>query len=270
MSFKSFRPSPEIRERAAKWVAIIEAAAKDFGYDPPPATAKTEAEAERYLKGLIAHVESRDLARGFELRVGERQPNWTPDMVEAFQRSMSDRPRRDPDKFRKPFNAFHVATVKVSPPIDDAALRRFVDSTMQHLINLRLASATATLPLLVAGLTTTGELLSSSVDRDDRIPFVTMLARTQPLYGWLVASDMFIHAINVGEVKSASKQDAIGVHFGTRTMRGFLVRPYDVVDGVVQLQPQREDWFDVQRRGDGGIEDPYAFVFAPPTSGQPS
>ena len=258
--------SDKRREQARQWVAMIEAAATDFDYPPPPSSVQSVAAAGVYLRQLIAHVESRDLARGFELRVAAKQADWTPDQVQAFAEHMRARPRRDPDQFRKPFNAFKVATLKVTPPIDDAALRSFVDATMQHMINLRLAEPAGAIPLLVGGLTTNAELLTTTVDRDDRIPFITLLARTQPLFGWFVASDMFIHSINVGDHKSATKQDAIGVHFGTRTSRGFLVRPYAVVDGAVQLQPVREDLFTV---AGANIDDPYAFVFQPPTTGTP-
>lgn len=197
--------------RAAQWLKLIEAAAHDFQFRPP----EGKDEAKAYLLALIEHVESRDLARGFELRVGTKQADWTPEMVDSFKASMTRRPRRDPERFRKPFNIFKIATVKVEPPIDDATLRRFVDGTLQHMINLRTEAPAAELPLLVGGLTTDAELLTTTVARADRIAFITAMARHEPLFGWFVASDMFIHSIEMGEVKRASKQDVIGIHFGT-------------------------------------------------------
>jgi len=254
-----------MQDQARQWLALIEAAARDFKFrEPPPVSTVDEAGA--YLHELIGHVESRDLARGFELRVGCKQADWTPDMVDAFAKSMMGRPRRDPDRFTKPFSVYEVALVTMPAPVDDAALRLVVDATLQSMIDLRVQGPAAELPLLVGGLLTTGELITTTVDRDDRIAFVTAMARNKPLYGWFVASDMFIHAINTGDTKSASKQDAIGIHFGTRTVRGFLVQPYNIRGGAVHLLPRREDFFQVA----GKVEDPYAFIFAPPTSGVPS
>jgi hypothetical protein len=253
-------------ERARRWLDLIDAAARDFAFAVRPSTVTNTAEAAAYLQTLIAHVDSHDLARGFELRVGTKQSEWTPDMVDAFKRWMTERPRRDPDQFAQPFNVFKVASLKVPPPIDDATLRRFVDNTLEYFVGMRTAAPTTELPLLVGGLLSTAELLTTTVDRADRIPFITAMARTKPLYGWFVASDMFIHSINVGETKSASKQDVIGIHFGTRTVRGFLVQPYNVVGGRVEWLPVREDLF---QKG-AQVDDPYAFVFAPATTGAPS
>lgn len=258
--------STQVRERTAVWMKLIRAAAIDFGFPEPPSVVTNTAEAEGYLARLIAHVESRDLARGFELRVGVKQADWTPDQVKAFRDSLDSRPRRDIERDLKPLSAFRVERLRLDRAIDDACLRAFVDAHLALLVGRRQANGAEELPIIACGILSTGWLLCAEVARADRIGFVTTMARTEPLYGWIVAADMFIHVADVGEGK-ASKEDVIGVHYGTRTSRGFRSRRYAVVNGRGVFEPERQELF-----GEDGarVEDPYAFVFMPPTKGKAS
>ena len=250
---------------------MIRAAARDFDFPEPPTTVHDLTQAEAYLRRLIAHVDDRDWARGFELRVGAKQADWTPDQVKAFADHNMARPMRDTDKHLKPLSAFRVERLRLEPPIDDACVRTFADATLAMMVSTivnrrRPAGGDAAVPITVCGILATGWLLCApDVSREDRIVLVTAMARAEPLYGWIVGADMFVHSID-GTTSVSTTRDAVGVHFGTRTTRGFLRRMYTFVEGRAVFAEPASDLFNEITQ----VTDPYAFVFAPPTKGPPS
>jgi hypothetical protein len=120
-------------------------------------------------------------------------------------------------------------------------------------------------------LLTDGRLLTLSPSRDDRIRVLKHLARTQPVYGYTVIGDVFVHAFERHPVTYecvAKKEDAFIVHMGSRSMRRVFTQPYAVTGGTVRVDfPLR----DLAGR-DQMTEDPYAdiFVSVPDPTGKPS
>jgi hypothetical protein len=126
----------------------------------------------------------------------------------------------------------------------------------------RRADPAREIPILIHLLMTDGRIFVTPVARGDRVAIVTTIARTMPLYGFIVLADVFIHGIDAA-AGHATKTDALVAHVGTRDLRRMMTRPYRVVDGrAVFLEAPP----DVDKRGAETLSDPYAGVFAMPAT----
>jgi hypothetical protein len=110
-------------------------------------------------------------------------------------------------------------------------------------------------------LLVTGAKLTTVVNSNDRIAAIKGLAKSQPVFGYAVTADAWMHSISK-DTHVATKHDVILTQTGTRTMRHMLRHPYAVVNGVARF----DDLIDLDLRDpstfEGGeMEDPYADVF---------
>jgi hypothetical protein len=143
------------------------------------------------------------------------------------------------------------------------SLSELADRGLNALMQTRRDAPTATIAILAAVLLTTGKVLLTTVNRDDRLALFKLLVRTHPVFGFLLVSDSFLHGVL--ENGAAVKTDAFLANFGTRERRLARVRTYRVVDGGVVF----DDPIEMDPRAEG--DDVYASVFAVPLAeGPPS
>jgi hypothetical protein len=227
-----------------------------------------EPEAE-YLGDLLLHIEQRDFAAAHELRVGRRQADWTKADVQAFHEHMSRRPRGPREDLPPGFHmqpAIDVGPIEVSR----AALLAYATECLDTLVAMRKRRPTSELLIAVSVVLLDGRALATFVGRAERVAVVKALAQSHPVFGFVVVCDVFIHTINKTS-GTATKQDAIICHAGTRDMRIMKVRPYALEHGqAVFVNPPPAD---VDKAAEAGmISDPYAgiFVTVPTPTGPPS
>jgi hypothetical protein len=221
-----------------------------------------------YLRKLIQFVAHRDYAAAHELRVGKRQADWTSEEAHDFRQRLSG--PRDPKAHdpRVPFAC--VMLDDPGPyPVHDANLLRFARDAMDFCVRFRNEAPTKDFRIMASVLLTTGKVLHGMPERSDRIRLIKYLAQTQPVYGWWVAGDVWVHGLNVNTVtgkETADKTDAFIVHVGSRTLRRVFTRRYRVeASGVI--------WRDLEDvEPDGMTDDPYAelLVSVPEPEGKPS
>jgi hypothetical protein len=228
-----------------------------------------------YRAALIAHVERRDFAAAHELRVGRPQAAWTAAEVQEFKRWMMN--------MAGPRQEFPPGTVKGFPIIRDEGPLAATEATMLGIADRGLAyamelrrtrrKAREAQPILINVLLTTGVLLTTHVQRGDRVALLKQLARTEPVFGFFIVFDAWMHKIDERD-GTASRVDAIVAQVGTRDLRLTKVRPYRIYpNGSIKFDPTPAfdlDW----KRDDLGVDahDPYAeiFVSTPPAAGRPS
>jgi hypothetical protein len=221
-----------------------------------------------YRHALIEHVEARDFAAAHELRIGRAQADWTPEDVAAFHARITSLPgaRRefDPDR---PF-ALRVMMDPGPYATTDESLLALARRVVDLHCDKRVAQPREELPIVAGVLMQSGEVAYTFVDRGERIAVLRALARTQPVYGFLLAFDAFVHMIDTA-TKRATKRDAILCQVGTREMRRTLQRIYRVEDDRAIFDPTSPDIEGSDLRN--GV-DPYAdiFVSVPPPTGAPS
>lgn len=217
-----------------------------------------------YREALVEHVRIRDYSAAHELRVGRLQPEWTPEDVKDFHDRMmrGSGPRREfPPGHVQPF-----AMLRDDGPYDvtEAGLLTLADRALEAVIKIRRREELR--GVLLSVLLTDGRLLSTQVQRGDRIALLKQLAQNAPTFGYIVIADVWIHEVHTDN-SGASKVDAIIVHIGTRDLRRTKVRPYRVLgNGVLKFEdPYGIDW-KTDPIEDGN--DPYAeiFVSVPPSS----
>lgn len=218
-----------------------------------------------YLAALIEHVADHDLAAAHELRIGKPQAQWTPQEVTAFRDAMMALPGP-----RSSFAPQDEPLVIRGMGIDgldatDDGLRRLARVGLDSLQQMRLADPTGPLPIFASVLTTSGELITTTTQRSDRVAVLKALVQRAPVFGFLLVFDAFMHQF-VGD--SAIKTDALVATLGTRERRIRMCRPYHLEDRAAIFDAP---WPDMDLRGPDwhADDDPYAeiFVSVPPGPG---
>lgn len=221
--------------------------------------------AAAYRHALIDHVESRDFAAAFELRIGKPQAEWAPDDVHDFKTRIFKIPR-----VRQEFApgqtpiGLPVVCVAGDGTASDELLFKLADNGLAAVIDRRIAEPAWEVPVLISALLTDGTLMATSSARGNRVAVLKYLARNTPLFGYFIAADMFLHQITVG--KSATKAEGIIMHVGTRERRLVRIATYERTPAGIVFAPTKDM---VPNAGD---EDPYAEVFVsvpPPPAGPP-
>jgi len=226
-----------------------------------------EPEAE-YLGDLVQHVEQRDFAAAHELRVGRRQADWTKADVQAFHEHLNRRGWHGPSEDLPPGVTVRPALEIGIAEVSEAGLLAYATEMLDALVDLRKRRPTGELWIAASVVLTDGRALATFVSRGDRVAVIKALARTQPVFGFVVACDVFIHGIDTRRGE-ATKQDAIIAHVGTREIRLIKVRPYALEHGqAVFVDPPPPD---IDKAAEV-CSDPYAgiFVTVPPPTGPPS
>jgi hypothetical protein len=215
-----------------------------------------------YLAALVDHVESRDFAAAHELRVGRVQGEWTPADVTAFYEHMKGRGATPPRETLKPGTAIPLIELPDRYVVTEGVLLDLAARGLDVWMETRRADPAREIPILIHVLMTDGRLFVAPVARGDRVAVLTTIARTSPLYGFIVLADVFIHGIDAAG-GHATKTDALVAHVGTRDLRRMMTRPYRVVDGHAVFLDAPPD---VDKRGAETLSDPYAGVFAMPAA----
>lgn len=216
-----------------------------------------------YLAAVIAHVKARDWAAAHELAVGRPQAEWTRADVEAFRREREAKYRWPSERSVQPD---FTMTLPHRYPTTEAGLRTVATRGMEGYIRLRREKdADVNLVPIVNVLLTSGEVRICSTARDDRIAVLKWLAREEPVFGYILLADVFIHGIAADDA-SASRQDALLAHLGTRELRLVWTRPYVWRGRRLEVAPLRE--IDLRKEGPNAV-DPYAGIFVSvPTTGR--
>lgn len=216
-----------------------------------------------YAAAVIAHVHSRDYAAAHELRLNKPQADWTPADVDGFVAHLTGLPGARDTFTPGDFQMLPGLTIGQFP-VTEAAVMEIAGKGLEAMMEMRRADPTRELAIIGSVLLMNGDLLTLPLPRGDRIAWLKHLARTEPVFGFVLAADVFIHAISVDKV--ATKRDALLVHLGTRDLRVMKRRPYQVVNGRVEFEHPPPPDVDV-RDPTVTVNDPYAsiFVSVPPS-----
>jgi hypothetical protein len=211
-----------------------------------------------YVYALIAHVETRDLAAGFELRIGKCQADWNAEEIAAFTRRMTD-PTFIMPRETLPIGSAIPCMCTPGNEVSDANFLRLAEHGLDALCQMRGNDPDGTLPIIANVLLTTGELLTAAVDRDDRVAFLKVMTRTRPVFGFFLVADLWTHLVTEDQ---ATKGEAIVVQIGTRERRLTKIRAYtrDDAGGIVFTRPHPDDVID-SKTEDGVLLDAYASIF---------
>src|SRR5262245_16559859 len=117
---------------------------------------------KRYRDAVIAHVETRDMARAHELRVGKRQADWTPAEAQAFaDRMMTD--------WHGPSTEMTSAVMQVvetkGHAVTDDGLLRLAHECFDNYVEMRRKAPTKELAIIPSVLLMDGRCLSTAVGR---------------------------------------------------------------------------------------------------------
>jgi hypothetical protein len=231
-----------------------------------------ESEAD-WLAAFIAHVRNRDMSAAYELQLNRPQADWTPADVDAFRTDMMSGWHGPREDLAPGFQAFPMLRDPGPFPTTDDGLRALAAKGREALCQMRREAPTKELAIMASVLLLTGDVLTTIVSRADRLAVLKMLARTQPVYGYLLAFDAFVHGITEDAAgKRATKTDAILVQAGSRTARFTLVRPYRLETHGVGVRVVFGEGHEIDADTLRGGVDPYAgiFVSVPPSAGAPS
>lgn len=219
--------------------------------------------AQQYVDAVVAFLETRDWAAAFEVRLGKAQTEWTADDVRAFEDHVT-RPRHRPD-ITTPIAKLFVEVGTV--PTTMVALVEIARAGFD-LLARKLPPGPDGLPVYAHVITLDGRVAVTTVSANERIAVLKTAAQQLPLYGFVLVFDAFVHSVDrVGG--TATKQDALLAHVGTREDRHVLTRRYTVAGRTVRFEPESD--VDLRAAAVGGPEsfrDPYAevFVSVPPVT----
>jgi len=209
---------------------------------------------EAYRAALVEFLESRDFALGHEIRVGRAQADWTPEDVKAFRENIEREHYRGPGRDVEALEMLGTESGEWEPT--DASMWVIFNELLSMMRDWKIEDPGRVLFPHIAALMTNGQLFSAPVERRDRKGALRMLTKHGPCYGWVVVADAFMHLIT--EDKTATKQDVILGHMGTRTTRVIKNLLYRYVDGRPVFDPTPQEW-DLRNMPPGEqIEDPYA------------
>jgi hypothetical protein len=237
-----------------------------YGFRPP---GPIEDEAA-YLAALIEFVMERDFAAAHELRCGRPQAEWTGADVTAFEASVNARRRPPRQSFPPGLHLLPVLREQLDAPATAETLIELATRALARVMVLRQQKPTESMPIFVSVLLTTGALLSTVLfERGNRIATLKWFAQTEPVFGFFLISDAFMHSVVPGT--SAGKKDCIIEHIGTRDLRLMKHRTYRVEGPRVIFDDPPPADIDFRNTA-GRFEDPYAeiFVSVPASTGRPS
>lgn len=219
-----------------------------------------------YAKALFDHVKQYNFAEAYELAMGKRQRDWTPHEVSSFQDYMLAQggPRRE---FAPGVEfSFPVVQSPWREEVSEAHLSVLADRGLQAVIDRRRVEPDWDIPILASVLLTTGELLTTSTQRGDRVAVLRELARRYAVFGFFIVFDTYMHLITNRE--KAERLEAVTMHIGTRDRRVARVAVYRRTSSGIVFDPTKE----MDMRGEGAQFDPYAEVLisVPSPTGKPS
>jgi len=243
-------------------------AALTWGFRPRRPTETVE----HYREQLIDHVENRNVAAAFELRLGRKRADWTQADQEAFRTYLLQMWRGGPsDHFSGPVRAFQVVET-MGNPVNDESLRRLARVTLDFAHETRLNGATQELPVIASVLCTDGRFLSTYASRDERKAILKLWIDTEPVFGYVMFSDAYIHRLDLDPtshaVKDTTTTDALMMHVGSRTgLRELYTWVYRLegkvaTAGAIFETPEPV----VMDKSKEQTQDPYADLFASATA----
>jgi hypothetical protein len=226
-----------------------------------------------YRSALIRHVQQRDYAAAHELRLDKRQADWTSAEAQAFREHLQAMPRSAHELENHLVEFPAIKDPDQHLPVSDDTLVTMAQRALKYCVEFRTALPEKDFHPMVSVLLTDGGVLHAMPGRENRIRAIKLLSRQYPVYGYVVAADVFIHKLDrnpVTNVEHASKQDAFVVHVGSRTLRRIFMQAYRVESGRAIFEPIREP--SAEMKDGDHIDDPYAdvFVSVPMPEGKPS
>ncbi len=262
--------------------AMIMAAAIKYNFRQP--TDPTPAGVAAYVRDLIAHVNSRDWAAAHELRIGKPQAEWTPDDANGFARLLKGKTRTD-HELDPGVHRFQGFDFGDGFPVTEACLRELANDSLTDLMDMRRKDATKELPILAVVLLTTGGARLLLPGSNDRIGLLKHLARTEPVFGFALTFDSWMHELTVADTEKdlsptswqtdqrrigkATKRDALVQHIITRDLRLIRRRTYGFEGTRAVFDEPAPPDIDVRVQGPT-VDDPYAELFVTvPRSGVP-
>lgn len=232
---------------------------------------RTHETATAYREAVIRHVHSHDFAAAHELRLNKRQADWTSADAQSFREHVQGLPRSTHD-LDDGVIGFPVFTMSDTVPVSDAHLLVMAGRASEFCVDFRTKDPEKEFPIKLSVLLTTGQVLHALPDRENRIRALKLLGKQYPVYGYVLAADMFIHLMTrhpVTHAEYATKSDGFVVHVGSRTLRRVFTHRYRVENGRAVFEPVHELVTDLNR---DNVHDPYAdvFVSVPMPEGKPS
>jgi len=236
-------------------------AAATYGFRPQGAKEPDDA----YRAALIPYLEVRDWAAAYEVRLDRPQAEWTPAETQAFADHILSHKRPPAMEFDPGLHAFVVGELPSVGPASLDALIALAECALRSVTATRAERPTAEIPILCTALLMDGRSLSTATDPGRRLAFLNAVIRHAPVFGYIVATDAFLHLIDK-ITGTASKRDGFIVHLGTHDgARQMWQVPYRIEDGRVLFAPRVVLAGEEFRKGCG--HDPYAelFVSVPPS-----
>ena len=233
---------------------------------------RTHETASAYRDAVIHHVHSHDFAAAHELRLNKRQADWTSADAQGFRERLQSLPRSAHNL--DGVIGFPVFTLDDQVPVSDDQLLVMAKRASEFCVDFRTKDPTREFQIMLTVLLATGQVLHALPSREDRIRALKMLGKQYPVYGYVLAADMFIHVMTrhpVTHLETATKSDGFVVHVGSRTLRRVFTHEYRVEGGQAVFRPTRE-LDTTMKNPEDRVEDPYAdvFVSVPMPEGKPS
>ena len=220
---------------------------------------------DAYRDAVIAHLDRYCTSAAYELRFGAPQAEWTDAQRNTFKDDLLGRwqkPGTGPsDYFHRPVTVLEGFQTQGRSVTDDE-LRRLANDAINVLVAWRTEARDDNLPVVASVLLIDGRQFTAFVDAFDRKAILNTWAATEPVYGYFLVADSFLHRINVDKTtQDATKTetvDALICHIGSRSgIRRLVTRPYTVRHGRVEWELPEDHDKTANLAGD-----PYADIFA--------
>jgi|SRR5262245_35349260 len=224
---------------------------------------------EDYARAFYDHLRKRDMGLAHELRLGKRQAKWSPKDVESFLEACSG-DHGPSEEFDEGVHAIPMVTTE-GHPVTTEELLTSATRLLDYMMSVRRKDPTGEVPIMVGVLLDTGRLMEGVIGSSrDRLAVLKFLVRTQPVFGFFITFDAFMHRVDK-TAGTATKQDCLMMRIGTRDLALMKTRPYRVKHNVAIFDDPPPD--DINMR-DQGVEgrDAYSSVFVsvPASTGPPS
>ena len=229
----------------------LEASAKAFSFRRSLPGESLEA----YRAALVAHVDRQDMAAAHEIRVGRQQRDWTQADIEAFTQHTATLPGPSSTLHQQAF----VTRIEEGPfEVSEQGLRKVALQGVENMMAMRRKEPTTNLMVMASVLLVNGKILTAFVHSEDRLSFVKSMAQTEPVYGYFIVFDGWLHRVvdSTGGQKAATKVDCIFGHVGSRDVRYSILRPYHARNGKAVFDAPLADLEQVDISND-----PYAEIF---------
>jgi hypothetical protein len=229
--------------------------------------------ATEYRGAVIRYLESRDFATAHEVRLDKPQAEWSSADAHSFREHLMRKPRATHDLDESVIGFPLIEDREPLMLASDDTLLTMAQRAVRFCETFRTQNPTKEFRIMVTFLLTTGERLHALPNRDDRILAIKALCRQYPVYGFVLAADIFIHLMDIHPVtreETATKSDAFVVHVGSRTLRRVFTQKYRIERDRAVFEPVTE--LPADPKAVMEMDDPYAdvFVSVPLTHGKPS